>query len=161
MKFKNPLIFLFLACLFGCTEESVKRVSTVKITRIVVNEYPLTNGAVPWDDPFIGSATGPDVSWKITGPQTISSGVYFDDTDGDTLIFNISSSVYLDKPSEQYTIQLWDIDDLDGSDLGSSDDLMKSLTFTPWRSEEDEDRDAIIVYDNNAEIIIDIEYLYE
>jgi len=40
--------------------------------------------------------------------------------------------IYLNQPLQEYTLEIWDLDDLDGSDLGSVDDLMSSITFLPW-----------------------------
>ncbi|MEN9640109.1 MAG: hypothetical protein RLZZ262_1978 [Bacteroidota bacterium] len=161
MKIYKLLLLSILACSIGCTKDSDKEVSTVKIKRITINEYPVTNGAVAWDDPVVGSSTGADISWEITGPQNFSSSTYWQNAGGTTVTFTLSTAVYLDKPKEQYTLLLWDLDDLDSSDLGSADDLMKSLTFTPWKTDGDEDRDNITIYDNNTEIVIDVEYLFE
>jgi hypothetical protein len=135
--------------------------STVKITRITINSYPITNGAVPWDDPFLGSATGPDVTWVINGPENFGASVYFADCSGDTLITTTDFPIYMQNPENAHTISLWDKDDLDGSDLGSVDDLMASISFTPWRQEGDEEKDALILNTSTAEIILDVTFLYE
>ena len=123
--------------LTGCvdtTEEAPAPViSTVKISNITLTEYPLTNGAVAWDDPIIGSATGADIRWKITGPENFESTVYFENCDGSTLVFNTGGlPIYLNHPLQEYTFEIWDKDALDGSDIGSVDDLMSSITFLPW-----------------------------
>lgn len=123
--------------LTGCVdtpdEAPAPVISTVKINSITITEYPLTNGAVAWDDPFIGSATGPDIQWKLTGPENFASTVYFENCDGSTLTYTAGGlPIYLNHPLQEYNLELWDIDDLDGSDLGSVDDLMSSLTFLPW-----------------------------
>jgi hypothetical protein len=120
-------------CVDTAEEAPAPVISTVKITNITVTEYPLTNGAVAWDDPFIGSATGPDIRWKITGPENFQSTVYFENCDGSELTYTAGGlPIYLNQPLQEYTLELWDIDDLDGSDLGSVDDLMSSITFLPW-----------------------------
>jgi len=164
MNRMKPKYFAFLyltILLVSCSKDESKIASTAKITRIQINHYPTTNGAIPWDDPIIGSATGPDVKWRIFDSQNVFNGLYIEDVNGDTLVYTQSLPIYLDNPTQQHTVQLWDVDDIDGSDFGSNDDLMKSLTFTPWSSEDDKDRDALIVYDGNTEIILDVEYLYE
>jgi hypothetical protein len=162
--FKFTVFLTILFCLASCKKDENNekgKPSTVKITRITINSYPVTNGAVPWDDPFIGSATGPDVNWKITGPENFNAGTYFPDCNGDTLITSTNFPIYLQNPESAHTISLWDMDDLDGSDLGSDDDLMVSANFTPWSNEGDEERQALIITSTNTEIILDVIFLYE
>jgi hypothetical protein len=120
-------------CVDTAEEAPAPVISTVKINSITVTEYPLTNGAVAWDDPFIGSATGPDIQWRLTGPENSASTIYFENCDGSSLAYTAGGlPIYLNHPLQEYTLELWDIDDLDGSDLGSVDDLMSSITFLPW-----------------------------
>ena len=120
-------------CIDTAEEAPAPVISTVKINSITITEYPLTNGAVAWDDPFIGSATGPDIQWRISGPENMASTTYFENCDGSTLTYTAGGlPVYLNQPLQEYTLEIWDLDDLDGSDLGSVDDLMSSVTFLPW-----------------------------
>ena len=82
-------IAAFALSLTGCVEPAVETpapvISSVKINSINVTEYPVTNGAVAWDDPFIGSATGPDIKWRITGPENSVRGTYFENCDRSVL----------------------------------------------------------------------------
>ena len=160
---KALTILTLILLLTGCTKDSedTKTVSGLRITKIQINSYPVTNGAVPWDDPFIGSATGPDVTWKITGQEVFESGYMAQDADGSGITFSNGLPIILNKPKSQYTIAFWDLDDIDSSDLASEDDLMFSASFTHWTSEADEERNAIILNVNDAEIIIDVVYLFE
>ncbi|MFN9800014.1 MAG: hypothetical protein ACK54P_08365, partial [Bacteroidota bacterium] len=82
--------------------------------------------------PLFGSATGPDVLWQITGPQTIWSSVYFPNTDAGVLEFTEGFPVFLNDPEATYQVKLWDKDDLDVSDLASSDDEMVSIAWQPF-----------------------------
>lgn len=163
-KFTHAILIIVTSIILnGCTkdETSKGKPSAVKITHITINEYPVTNGAIPWDDPFIGSATGPDIYWRITGPETFNSTVYFADCNGDTIGTSTDFPIYLQNPESEHTIQLWDMDDLDGSDLGSDNDLISSIQFTAWKNEGDEERQALVIQSSNTEIILDVTFLYE
>lgn len=163
MKKLFILSFFIVLLTAGCTKESEKKktVSAVRITGIHLNTYPVTNGGVPWDDPFLGSATGPDITWAIRGPENFDSGYMAQNADGTAIQFTNGLPINLNKPKDQYVIEFWDLDDLDASDFASEDDLMFSTAFTAWTSEADEERDALILYINNAEIVIDVDYLFE
>jgi hypothetical protein len=80
---------------------------------------------------------------------------------GTAIQFTNGLPISLNKPKDQYVIEFWDLDDIDASDFASEDDPMFSTTFTAWTSEADEERDALVLYTNNAEIVIDIDYLFE
>ena len=158
------LITMLLFLLVGCSkdEDQSKGVpSAVKITRIIINQYPVTSGAVPWDDPFLGSSTGADIFWSISGPESFNSTVYFPNCDGDTIATTTDFPIYLQNPETLHTIKLWDMDDIDGSDLGSDNDLMVTISFTAWEKDGDEEREALVLSNSDAEIILDVTYLYE
>lgn len=152
------LLLLFTSCK---KESEQLELSSVKITKIIINEYPVTNGGVPWDDPFIGTATGPDVTWKISGPQLIESSTYFEDTNGGELEFSSDFPAYISVPESVYSIQLFDIDDLDSSDLGSSDDLMVEIPWKPSSTSSGAGTEWINVTGTNTSIDIQVTYLYE
>jgi hypothetical protein len=160
---KKKLLYLsFLIIFLGCTKDKEsKDVSAIRITKIQLQSYPVTNGAVPWDDPFLGSATGPDITWRISGPESFDSGFFAQDANGSAIVYTNGLPITLNSPKSQYTIQFWDIDDIDASDLASDDDLIISASFTPWVNEGDEERDAIVLNTGNTEIIIDVDYLFE
>ncbi len=158
------LILTFPFIFFGCSkdEDQSKGVpSAVKITRIIINQYPVTSGAVPWDDPFLGSSTGADIYWSISGPESFNSTVYFANCDGDTIATTTDFPIYLQNPETTHTIKLWDMDDIDGSDLGSDNDLMTSISFAAWAKDGDEERQALVLSNSDTEIILDVTYLYE
>lgn len=157
--------FLCLSLLFlftSCEKESEElTLSSVKITKIIVNEYPITNGGVPWDDPFIGSATGPDITWKISGPQLLESTTYFGDASGNAIEFSSDFPAYISVPESVYSIQLFDIDDLDSSDLASNDDLMVEIPWKPSSTSSGAGTEWINVTGVNTSIDIQVTYLYE
>lgn len=158
---KKPLLLaLPLLLLFSCAEEK-QEISAVKINSITVIDYPITQGATAWDDPFIGSATPPDITWRITGAQNLDGGIYFPDVAGETLLFdNDQFPLFLDSPTRTYTLSLWDVDDLDSSDLGSEDDQMASINFVPF-SEGAEGTETLEISSGGATIQLNVTYVFE
>jgi hypothetical protein len=53
---------------------------------------------------------------------------------------------------------MWDKDDLDWSDSGSPDDFMNGLTFIPWQAEGDEQREQIILANDELEMTLYVRY---
>lgn len=158
---KLILISAAAMLLFGCTKEEANTISAVRINKITVIDYPITNGAVPWDDPIIGSSTGADVSWSISGPQSFTSAIYFPDASGASLEFTGNGfPISLNSPQGTYTIQLIDIDDLDGSDFASSDDVMGSFSFVPY-SPGSKGSEIIEYTENDITVQLDVTYLFE
>jgi hypothetical protein len=161
MKFTRISWLLVSAfSLAGCREDE-KELSAVKINRITVLEYPVTNGGVPWDDPLIGSATGPDVTWKISGPENKASGVYFEDADGSPLAFETGFPVILNSPGSTHYLELWDVDDLDGSDIGSADDKMVSIAWKPYTGNGESGTEWVEITGPNAVVNIQVTYMFE
>lgn len=158
---KKSLLWLIPAMLWaGCREEE-KELTAVRINRIIVHEYPVTNGAVPWDDPVIGSSTGPDLMWKITGPENRNSSIYFADADGSALTFTSGFPVTLNRPTSTYYLELWDVDDLDGSDFGSVDDLMVSIPWKPFTDNGESGTEWIELTSSNTVVDVQVTYLFE
>lgn len=110
---------------------------TIRINQITISGYPQTNGGSAWDDPFIGSSTSADVSYRIIRPSgsIFNSETYLPNATGGPITFNSTSGLpFVISPSDvdnSHTFQVMDLDDLDSSDLGSSDDIMVSLSFIP------------------------------
>lgn len=160
----GAIAFFSMSSCVDSTEDPIivdPEISSVKITKITIVDFPFTNGGTAWDDPLIGSSTGADVQWKITGPQTFASSDYFPDCDGSILEFNGGTlPIFLDQPNSTYTLELWDIDDLGSSDWGSTDDLLSSISFTPFSVGA---TGTEILEFSNAEMTVQLEltYLFE
>lgn len=163
MNMKKLIYFFALSIIFfSCEKEDVKEISAVRISKIVVVDYPVTNGAVPWDDPFIGSATGPDVSWKIRGSQTFTSATYLPDANGENSIEYSGQGfpITLNSPKGTYSFDIIDLDDLDGSDFGSTDDVMATINFTPY-SANSTGTEIVEFSSGNATVQFEFTYLFE
>lgn len=147
--------------LSGCEKEKASTISAVKINKITVIDYPITNGAVPWDDPVIGSSTGADLTWKLTGPQTFNSSIYFGNVSGENLEFNGNDfPINLNSPQGTYTLSLYDLDDLDGSDFASNDDLMGRFSFIPY-SPGSKGTETIEYSEDGITVQLNVTYLFE
>ena len=106
------------------------------IESVLVSGYPTSINGAAWDDPTFGSSTGPDVSFHIYNPNgsDLISTLYFPDATGSTLNFNSQfpfcrSGSYWDN---DIAFSLYDLDDLDLSDVGSANDFMTGFTFNLW-----------------------------
>ena len=106
------------------------------ITSISVSGYPRSTGGGAWDDPTIGNSSGPDVSIHIlnpNGPDLIST-FYVPNANGQELTFTgdypfCKAGSYWDN---EIGFFLYDLDDLDWSDVGSDDDFMTGFEFNLW-----------------------------
>lgn len=157
-----PLLALLIV---SCKKEEEDPVAeAVRITSIEVQNYPLLDeDGNAWDDPALGSSTPPDVYYVIVesgGNETISD-TYFDDADADALLFDNSSGlpVLIDNPTATLTIQFWDLDDLDASDVGSSDDLMVAISFKPYAEGDDMDVTSLIVEAGGVTLVVGVEFI--
>lgn len=162
-KILQVFVLLFFFTLTACIEEAVvvKEVSAVRVNSLTIISYPVTNGGVPWDDPFFGSATGADLSWSITGAQNFTSTTYFPDADGTPVIFQGEEfPLFLNNPRSSYTLRLIDIDDLDASDLLSEDDIMAELVFTPY-SEGNEGDLTLEFSSGSTTVQLAVTYLFD
>lgn len=159
-----PIFFLsFLA--FSCAKEEDPVVAeAMRITSIQYEGYSTLNpdgGA--WDDPVIGSSTPPDIYFIIVesdGDEFVSD-LYFPDADGETLLFEESSGLpqLIDNPSSTLTIQFWDLDDLDASDVGSSDDLVNGISFRPYSEGDDLDVTQLVIQISGVTLTVGVEFL--
>jgi hypothetical protein len=162
MRYYNLIIIaLLMAGFTSCKEEAPAVPSSIKISQIIVHEYPVTSGAVPWDDPIIGSSTGPDVFWKITGPQSVESDVYFGDVNGEELVFDTGFPDYLNRPESTYYFELWDKDDIDGSDLGSTDDKIVSIGWKPYTGNGESGTEWVELVGPGVVADVKVTYLFE
>lgn len=157
------IVSLFFLTLTSCVEEAivVEEVSAVRVNSLTVISYPVTNGGVSWDDPFLGAATGADLSWSIAGPQNFTSTTYFPDADGTPVIFQGDEfPLFLNNPRSSYTLRLIDLDDLDASDLLSEDDIMAELVFVPYS--EGSEGDLTLEYSSGSTTVqLDVTYLFD
>lgn len=110
---------------------------SIRINLITISGYPQTNGGSAWDDPFFGSSSTADIYYRIIRPSgaVFNSLTYFENVLGGPVTFNSSSGLPFIIPANDidnsHIFRVMDLDDIDASDFGSSDDVMVSLTFTP------------------------------
>lgn len=159
---KFSTLALIAVTFFGCEPDHVT-ISAIKVNKITILEYPMLTSGTPWDDPFLGSATGPDIYWTIVGPDNYT-GTYFADCSGQALEYNNTNNgglpVFLNSPNSTYTLYIYDKDGLDGSDLGSGDDLLAAVTVDPYTAGDD----GVITYeyaDGDMKAQIEFTYLFE
>lgn len=160
---KFSTLALIAITFFGC-EPDHTTITAVRINKIKIISYPILTGGSSWDDPLIGSTSGPDVSWAITGHENYSALAHFTDCTGSVLEFtttnNTTLPVFLNDPNGTYVLSIYDIDGLDGSDFASSDDLMAAVSFTPYSS-----GDTGTIYaqfeDSDLKVQIEFTYLFE
>lgn len=123
----TPFFLLFIAFIVfsGCGKED--EVSSVVVTSIILNDYPMLNGSEPWDTTATGLFSGPDIYWSISGPEDFISSNYIIDATGEMIEFNGSDfPIELTKPDETYTLEIFNKNDLDDTDQAEADELMIS-----------------------------------
>mmetsp|Transcript_16905 Transcript_16905/g.25823 ORF Transcript_16905/g.25823 Transcript_16905/m.25823 type:complete len:207 (+) Transcript_16905:16-636(+) len=122
---------------FGSDCSSLDLEVSITIHSISVSNYPQTDNGNAWDDPIIGTSTPPDIQWRFTrANNSVISGAYFSDATSSTLTFpssstNLPLTILSPDVDEVNTLTIWDVDDLDGSDFGSSDDFMGGYDWVP------------------------------
>jgi hypothetical protein len=100
--------------------------SKIRITKIEVTRFPATDNGAGWD-----LTSGPDILPTILlGSNVIwDSPTYFQNASaGSTYTFTPSPAVELTSPTSQYTIRLFDFDELDANDF------MGGILFFPYSS---------------------------
>jgi len=98
----------------------------MRITKIEVTRFPATDGGAGWD-----LTSGPDIYPTLSlGSSTIwSSPTYYQNANPSNVYeFIPNPAIVLNSPISQYTIRLYDYDDLD------ADDFMGGINFTPYNS---------------------------
>jgi hypothetical protein len=160
---KNYTIWFVITSVFlfsACTKVELGPPDSMRIDKITVSGYPLLRpDGSAWDDPLIGSSTPPDLTWSIIGPEEFNTTYYAGDVDGVTVYFEGDLPVYLTELEKSYTIRIWDLDDLDASDVGSDNDLMSAISFVPWESEADDNSTLIILEDNDLTIRLEVSFI--
>lgn len=105
----------------------------VKITSIVVSGYSMITSGSPWDESITGTS-GPDVYLEIN--QASGTDYYtgfYENVSGQSLTFSGSPlPITLFNPNQNLTFGIWDLDDIDFTDLGSNDDLMHGGSINLW-----------------------------
>lgn len=154
MKF----FFLFLSMAFvlaACVKE--KTPTSMKITKIRVIDFPMTDSTgATWD---VGSGAELYVQIKDESGNTVfdSPGYLPDAPDNTTINYTPDSSVDIDCPTCQYTLYLYDYDDLD------ADDLVGNLSFMPFPEGSNPKNDeikAVYFSGNNVAFEFDFTYVY-
>lgn len=105
----------------------------VRINSMVLSNYSLTTGGASWDESWTG-VSGPDIYVEVlqSNGTDISTG-YYENTTGGNLTFSASPlplTIY--NPNQTLSFAVWDLDDIDGTDFASSDDLMYFKSINLW-----------------------------
>jgi hypothetical protein len=98
----------------------------MRITKIEVTRFPATDGGAGWD-----LTSGPDIYTTFAlGSSTIwNSPIFYQNANPGTIYeFVPNPAIVINSPISQYTIRLFDYDDLD------PDDFMGGINFTPYNS---------------------------
>lgn len=100
--------------------------SQMRITKIEVTRFPATDGGAGWD-----LTSGPDIYPTFSlGSSTIWNSPTYYENANPSLVYEFipNPAIVLSSPISQYTISLYDYDDLD------ADDFMGGINFTPYSS---------------------------
>jgi hypothetical protein len=155
---ETPAVVLLLSLFFvRCDKGNPAAPDSMEITQIKVTKFPEFNGSSAWDDPWIGATTTPDPYLLIFTSDTITTA-HFEDEANTTLQYFFDTPIAIYRTEDQQYIQMWDKDDLDWSDSGSPDDFMNGLTFIPWQAEGDEQREQIILANDELEMTLYVRY---
>ena len=119
----------FCNCLTGYSGTNCGTVLTpvsMTITKIVLNDFPPSDGGFYWD-PASGA---PDIYLSVNlgitaNTNEFTSGTQMNAADGISITYTNLFPITLTFPDNNYTIGLWDWDDLD------ADDFMGGIYFTP------------------------------
>jgi len=108
---------------------------TLTVTAVRVENYPITNAGVPWDDPIVGTSTPGDMQWRFVRPNNeLIAGGWYENAIGSPMNYSNTNLPFSIGPDDLFlsnSIQLYDVDDLDASDLLSEDDYVGGYNFTP------------------------------
>ncbi len=107
-----------------CSQQ--KTPTEIIISKIEVTSFPATDNGAGWD-----LTSGPEIYPELSLGNTViwSSSIYFTNADPSTdYNFTLNPTFSLSSPNVQYTIRLYDHDDLD------PDDFMGGINFTPYSS---------------------------
>lgn len=99
--------------------------SKIKITGIKLTRFPATDNGGGWD---VSSAPDIFVEISYNGTGIFESLLYYDADYTQEYTFTINPYIELNNVTSQYTIRLYDYDDLDANDW------MGGINFTPYFS---------------------------
>lgn len=125
----------------------------IRITKIVVTKFPATSGSgAGWD-----LTSGPDIFPEIKkGSTIIWSSSTFSQNANPSLDYEFIPAPQIDinYPNDQYTISLFDYDDLDPNDF------MGGIYFTPYSSSNDFPSTLIIDGGGDVAFTIYVTYIW-
>jgi len=122
---------------FGSNCASLDLNVSITIKSIVISNYPQTFNGNAWDDPILGTSTPPDIQWIFTRPNGNSIyGSYALNANGTAITYPESSdglpfTILSPDVDEVNTLSIYDVDDIDSSDLGSANDFMGGYDWVP------------------------------
>lgn len=124
--------------------------SKMIIDKIYVYDFPETDNGAGWD-----LSSAPDVYFVLyKGTQlVIESQTYYQDAlpNNGPFTFDLSPDFEIDAPQSQYSIVLYDYDDLD------SDDYMGGITFTPYTGDKP---NTLTIMLGDFHFKMDVSYIY-
>lgn len=107
--------------------------SKIKITKITVKSFPMTNGGFDWDSVIDGGA---DIDVRLFDsnelPVFISDNYYPDATTGNDYSFTPPQPIVITNMNQMYFLELYDYDGNDS--VANEDDFMGSSAFFPYSS---------------------------
>jgi len=117
--------------LLACEKKETRLQYSIRINGICITDCTLVNWGIPWDDLFISSAILPSLSWTKTSLQSCNTNGILQDADSAASEFTNGFSIILAESESNYTFRVRDIDDLDGSGLGSNINELGTVGFIP------------------------------
>lgn len=100
--------------------------NSMRITSIKVTRFPATDNGAGWD-----LTSGPDIYPNLSlGATVVWDSPNYNENANPSLVYTFTPSpaIVLSNPTSQYTLRLYDYDDLD------ADDFMGGVNFTPYSS---------------------------
>jgi hypothetical protein len=104
----------------------------VIITSAVLSGYSMTTAGSPWDESITGTS-GPDIYLEIdqvSGSDFTS--LLHPNASGQSINFLSPFPHTLYNPNQSITFRIWDMDDIDFTDLGSNDDIIHGGSINLW-----------------------------
>lgn len=151
------LLFVAALALPSCQKE--KTPTTMTITGVRITQFPSTDaGGASWD---LGS--GADLYVQITNSSgtVLFDSDYFEDAvsggTGSGYLYTPTSPVNITCPTCQYTLSLYDYDELD------ADDFIGSYSFRPYTAgdnEENSSSQAVLYSASGAAFAVNFTYSY-
>lgn len=166
---KKPVLFLSALLLLtfafqSCEECKEPLPYCAKVTKVVVTQFPTTNGSDPWDNTATNRADifirFWDMSSEVTGePVKIYEFVSFiqNAQPSEPHTFDLSDTDLCLSPTTMYRLSLYDEDD--SNNPKTDIQLVEGINFTPYDVDGSELPNPIILAKDGTTIEVHVEYL--